>query len=75
MGFSILGMGTCSVEVIIMAYLNQIRILEAKVAQLKNLKLDTEITVQIWGIEAEIRKLKRLEWEENYERIKMEEER
>jgi hypothetical protein len=58
-----------------MAYTHQIRILEAKLAQLKNKKLDTDNTVHIWGIEAEIRKLKRLEWEENHERIKIEEDR
>jgi hypothetical protein len=58
-----------------MAYTHQIRILEAKLAQLKSKKLDTDNMVYIWGIEAEIRKLKRLEWEENHERIKIEEDR
>jgi len=56
-------------------YTQQIRILEAKLDQLKNKKFDTNNTLHIWGIEAEIRKLKRLEWEENHERIKMDEER
>lgn len=58
-----------------MAYTQQIRILEAKLVQLKNRNFDADNTVKIWTIEAEIRKLRRLEWEENYERIKMEEER
>jgi len=58
-----------------MAYTQQIRILEAKLVQLKNKNFDADNTVKIWTIEAEIRKLRRLEWEENYERIKMEEER
>ena len=58
-----------------MAYTQQISILEAKIAQLKAWENNTDNTIKIWAIEAEIRKLKRLEWEENYERVKMDEER
>lgn len=58
-----------------MAYAQQIRILEAKLVQLRNKKLDSENMVQTWAIEAEIRKLKRLEFEETYERVKFDDER
>ena len=58
-----------------MSYTQQIRILEAKLVQLKNNKPEPDNTVHLWGIEAEIRKLRRLEWEENYERLKLEEDR
>lgn len=58
-----------------MAYKQQIRILESKLAQLKRGEQISSNLQQIWEIEANIRKLQRLEWEENYERIKMEEDR
>lgn len=65
-----------------MAYTQQIRILEQKLEQLENSKHERDYTYKvmqiaicIMQIELEIRKLKRLEWEENYERIKMDEER
>jgi hypothetical protein len=58
-----------------MAYTQQIRILEQKLQQLENSKHERDYTYKVMQLELEIRKLKRLEWEENYERIKMDEER
>ena len=58
-----------------MAYTQQIRILEAKLKQLqRNIQGENSLQ-QIWEIESNLRRLKRLEWEENHERIKMEEDR
>ena len=58
-----------------MAYTQQIRILEAKLKQLQKGQQGADNLQKAWEIEANIRKLKRLEWEENHERIKMEEDR
>lgn len=58
-----------------MAYTQQIRILEAKLKQVQKNPLDAETMQKTWEIESNLRRLKRLEWEENYERIKMEEDR
>lgn len=58
-----------------MSYTNQIRILELKLQQLSSMPLTKDHTYKVLQIQQDIRKLKRLEWEENYERIKMEEER
>ena len=58
-----------------MAYTQQIRILEAKLKQLQKGQQGADNLQKAWEIEANIRKLKRLEWEENHVRIKMEEDR
>lgn len=58
-----------------MAYTHQIRILEAKLKQLEKIPHDLDSTMRVLQIQAEIRKLRRLEWEENYETLKLEEER
>lgn len=58
-----------------MAYTQQIRLLEQKLEQLSKMPFEKDSTFKVLQIQAEIRKLRRLEWEENYERIKMEEER
>ena len=58
-----------------MSYTNQIRILELKLQQLSSMPSAKDYTYKVLQIQQDIRKLKRLEWEENYERIKMEEER
>ena len=58
-----------------MAYTHQIRILEAKLKQLEKSQSDLDNTMKVLQIQAEIRKLRRLEWEENYETLKLEEER
>jgi hypothetical protein len=58
-----------------MAYTQQIRILEAKLKQLQKVPQDEYNTQKLWEIESNLRRLKRLEWEENHERIKMDEER
>ena len=58
-----------------MAYTNQIRILEAKLAQLNKSPFNSDNTYLVLQLQAEIKKLRRLEWEENYERLKLEEER
>jgi hypothetical protein len=58
-----------------MAYTQQIRILESKLAQLKKGPHDVNNIQKTFELEAAIRRLKRLEWEENYERVKMDEER
>lgn len=56
-----------------MAYTNQIRILESKLKQIQDSPNDKNIE-KVGQILAEIRKLRRLEWEENYERVNLEEE-
>ena len=58
-----------------MAYTHQIRILEAKLKQLEKSQSDLDNTMKVLQIQAEIRKLRRLEWEENYETLKLEEDR
>ena len=58
-----------------MAYTQQIRILEQKLEQLGNSAHDKENTYRVLQIQAEIKKMRRLEWEENYERLKLEEDR
>ena len=58
-----------------MAYTQQIKILEAKLKQLEKSPQDLDSTMRVLQIQAEIRKLRRLEWEENYETLKLEEER
>ena len=58
-----------------MSYTQQIRILEQKLEQLGKGPFDTENIQKTLEIQSHIKRLKRLEWEENYERIKMDEER
>lgn len=58
-----------------MSYINQIRILEQKLQQLSNMPLTKDHTYKVLQIQQDIRKLKRLEWEENFERVNMEEDR
>lgn len=58
-----------------MAYTHQIRILEAKLAQLYKNPTEKDYSFKVLSIQAEIKKMKRLEWEENYERLKLEEDR
>ena len=58
-----------------MAYTQQIRILEQKLQQLGKGPFDSDNIQKTLEIQLHIKRLKRLEWEENYERIKMDEER
>lgn len=58
-----------------MAYTQQIRILEEKLKQLGLGPHDSENIYKVLQIQSEIKKMHRLEWEENHERIKMDEER
>jgi hypothetical protein len=58
-----------------MAYTQQIRILEQKLQQLGKGPFDRDNVGKTLEIQSQIRRLKRLEWEENHERIKMDEER
>ena len=58
-----------------MAYTQQIRILEQKLQQLSKSTLNADNIQKTLEIQSAIKRLRRLEWEENYERIKMEEER
>ena len=58
-----------------MAYTHQIRILEQKLEQLSRMPFEEDHTYKVLQIQAEIKKMRRLEWEENYERVKLEEER
>ena len=58
-----------------MAYTQQIKILEKKLEQLSKVPFESDNTYKVLQIQAEIKKMRRLEWEENYERIKMEDER
>jgi hypothetical protein len=57
-----------------MGYSNQIRILENKLKQLENStdKNDPEKMAQIIN---DLRRLRRLEWEENHERVNIDDER
>jgi len=58
-----------------MAFTQQIRILEAKLAQLRKGPFDTDNIQKTLEMESAIKRLKRLEWEEKYETIKMDDER
>ena len=58
-----------------MAYTQQIKLLEQKLEQLSKIPFEKDNTYKVLQIQAEIRKMRRLEWEENYERVKMDEER
>ena len=58
-----------------MAYTQQIRLLEQKLEQLSKVPFEKDYTYKVLQIQADLKKLRRLEWEENYERVKMEEER
>ncbi len=58
-----------------MAYTQQIRILEEKLQQLGKGPFDKENVEKTLDIQSQIRRLRRIEWEENHERIKMDEER
>jgi len=58
-----------------MAYTQQILILESKLAQLRKGPYTPDNIQKTFDVEAAIRRLKRLEWIENYETIKMEEDR
>jgi hypothetical protein len=58
-----------------MAYTQQIRILESKLAQLRKGPHDVDNIQKTFELEATIKRLKRLEWIENYETVKMDEER
>jgi len=58
-----------------MAYTQQIKLLEQKLEQLSKMPFAKDNTYKVLQIQADIKKLRRLEWEENYETIKLEEER
>lgn len=58
-----------------MSYTHQIKILEQKLEQLSRMPSIKDSTYKVLLIQQDIKKLKRLEWEENHERIKMDEER
>ncbi len=58
-----------------MAYTQPIRILEQKLQQLGKGPFDKENVEKTLDIQSQIRRLRRIEWEENHERIKMDEER
>lgn len=55
-----------------MAYTQQIRILEQKLEQLSKIPFDKDNTYKVLQIQSEIKKMRRLEWEENYERLDLE---
>lgn len=56
-----------------MAYIQQIRILEQKLEQLSKVPFDKDNTYKVLQIQNEIKKMRRLEWEENHERLELEE--
>ena len=58
-----------------MAYTQQIRILEQKLQQLCKGPFDRDNIQKTLEIQSQIRRLKRLEWEETYETLKLEEDR
>lgn len=57
-----------------MAYTNQIHILESRLKQIQN-NPDSNDIEKAGQLLAEIRKLRRLEWEEQHERLDMGEDR
>jgi hypothetical protein len=58
-----------------MAYTQQILILEEKLTQLKKSHPTSDNIQKTVDVESAIKRLKRLEWIENYETIKLEEDR
>lgn len=58
-----------------MAYTQQIKILEQKLEQLSKVPFEKDNTYKVLQIQSEIKKMRRLEWEEMYETLKLEEER
>lgn len=58
-----------------MSYTNQIKVLASKLEQLEKLPMDKENIYKILQIQAQVKKLQRLEWEENYERVKLDDDR
>jgi hypothetical protein len=58
-----------------MSFSNQIRILEAKLKQLERGPFNSENTLRTLSIQEEIKRMKRMEWEENFETVKLEEDR
>ena len=58
-----------------MAYTQQIKILEQKLEQLSKIPFDKDHTYKVLQIQADLKKLRRLEWEENFERLNLEEDR
>ena len=58
-----------------MAYTQQIKILEQKLEQVSKTPFDHDHTYKVLQIQAEIKKMRRLEWEENFERLNLEEDR
>lgn len=58
-----------------MSYTNQIKVLASKLEQLEKLPMDKENINKILQIQAQVKKLQRLEWEENYERVKLDDDR
>ena len=58
-----------------MAYSQQIRILEQKLQQLSKGPFDTDNIQRTLEIQSQIRRLQRLEWEEKYETLEIEEDR
>ena len=57
-----------------MAYSQQIRILEAKLKQLESSN-DKEDLEKMADIINQLRRLRRLEWEETYERVQLDDDR
>ena len=58
-----------------MAYTQQIKILEQKLEQLSKVPFEKDNTYKVLQIQSEIKKMRRLEWEEMFERVKLEEDR
>lgn len=58
-----------------MAYTQQIKILEEKIQQLLKNPISIDNNLNILKIQAEVKRLRRIEYEELYERINLDEER
>lgn len=57
-------------------YARQIKILEQRIEHLKSAKpFNQQAVMDMFEMQNEVRKLRRLEWEEIYETVKMEEDR
>ena len=57
-------------------YAKQIKVLEQRIDQLKATKpVTADVMLEIFNLQTEVKKLRKLEWEEIYETVKMENDR
>lgn len=57
-------------------YAKQIKVLEQRIDQLKATKpVTADVMLEIFNLQTEVKKLRKLEWDEIYETVKMENDR